>query len=80
MENQRKDAVGLQPTEPDLLYQKPTNYARRKLMEQTQQEQFIIRRIGSTTYLVTVRFSGKGKEKFEDKILRLIEKEARKTA
>ena len=38
------------------------------------------RRIGSTTYLVTVRFSGKGKEKFEDKILRLIEKEARKTA
>ena len=38
------------------------------------------RRIGSTTYLVTVRFSGKGKETFEDKILRLIEKEARKTA
>ena len=38
------------------------------------------RRIGSTTYLVTVRFSGKGKETFEDKILRLIEKKARKTA
>ena len=38
------------------------------------------RRIGSTTYLVTVRFSGKGNETFEDKILRLIEKEARKTA
>ena len=38
------------------------------------------RRIGSTTYLVTVRFSGKGKKTFEDKILRLIEKEARKTA
>lgn len=38
------------------------------------------RRIGSTTYLVSVRFSGKGKETFEDKILRLIEKEARKTA
>ena len=38
------------------------------------------RRIGFTTYLVTVRFSGKGKETFEDKILRLIEKEARKTA
>lgn len=38
------------------------------------------RRIGSTTYLVTVHFSGKGKETFEDKILRLIEKEARKTA
>ena len=50
MENQRKDAVGLQPTEPDLLYQKPANYARRKPMEQTQQEQFIIRRIGGTTY------------------------------
>lgn len=38
------------------------------------------RRIGSTTYLVSVRFSKKGKETFEDKILRLIEKEARKTA
>ena len=38
------------------------------------------RHIGSTTYLVTVRFSGKGKETLEDKILRLIEKEARKTA
>ena len=38
------------------------------------------RRIGSPPYLVTVRFSGKGKETFEDKILRLIEKEARKTA
>ena len=49
MENQRKDMIGLQPTEPDLLYQKPTNYARRKPMEQTKQEQFIIRRIGGTT-------------------------------
>lgn len=38
------------------------------------------RRIGSTTYLVTVRFSEKSRETFEDKILRLIEKEARKTA
>ena len=44
MENQHKDMIGLQPTEPDLLYQKPTNYARRKPMEQTKQEQFIIRR------------------------------------
>ena len=57
MENQRKDAVGLQPTEPDLLYQKPTNHARRMPMEQTQQEQFIIRRIGGTTYKVRVAFS-----------------------
>ena len=57
MENQRKDMIGLQPTEPDLLYQKPTNYARRKPMEQTKQEQFIIRRIGGTTYKVRVAFS-----------------------
>ena len=47
MENQHKDMIGLQPTEPDLLYQKPTNYARRKPMEQTKQEQFIIRRISA---------------------------------
>ena len=72
MENQRKDAVGLQPTEPDLLYQKPTNYARRKLMEQTQQEQFIIRRIGGTTYKVRVVFNESGGETMEDKILRIV--------
>ena len=52
MEKQRKDTVGLQPMEPNLLYQKPTNYARRKPMEQTKQEQFIIRRIGGTSYQV----------------------------
>ena len=72
MENQRKDAVGLQPTEPDLLYQKPANYARRKPMEQTQQEQFIIRRIGGTTYKVRVGFNESGGETLEDKILRIV--------
>ena len=72
MENQRKDTVGLQPTEPDLLYQKPANYARRKPMEQTQQEQFIIRRIGGTTYKVRVVFNESGGETMEDKILRIV--------
>ena len=72
MENQRKDMIGLQPTEPDLLYQKPTNYARRKPMEQTQQEQFIIRRIGGTTYKVRVVFNESGGETMEDKILRIV--------
>ena len=75
MENQRKDAVGLQPTEPDLLYQKPANYARRKPMEQTQQEQFIIRRIGGTTYKVRVAFSETAAETMEEKILRMIRNE-----
>ena len=41
MEKQPKDTVGLQPTEPNTLYQEPTNHARRKPMEQTKQEQFI---------------------------------------
>ena len=72
MENQRKDMIGLQPTEPDLLYQKPTNYARRKPMEQTKQEQFIIRRIGGTTYKVRVVFNESGGETMEDKILRIV--------
>ena len=71
MENQHKDMIGLQPTEPDLLYQKPTNYARRKPMEQTKQEQFIIRRIGGTTYKVRVVFNESGGETMEDKILRI---------
>ena len=72
MENQHKDMIGLQPTEPDLLYQKPTNYARRKPMEQTKQEQFIIRRIGGTTYKVRVVFNESGYETMEDKILRIV--------
>ena len=50
MEKQQKDTVGLQPTEPNTLYQKPTNRARRMPMEQNKREQFIIRRIGGTTY------------------------------
>ena len=72
MENQHKDMIGLQPTEPDLLYQKPTNYARRKPMEQNKREQFIIRRIGGTTYKVKVVFNESGYETMEDKILRIV--------
>ena len=75
MENQHKDMIGLQPTEPDLLYQKPTNNARRKPMEQTKQEQFIIRRIGGTTYKVRVVFNESGGETMEDKILRIVRNE-----
>ena len=35
MENKQKDTVGLQLTKPNTLYQKLTNHARRKPMEQT---------------------------------------------
>ena len=52
MENQRKDAVGLQPTEPNLLYQKSTNHARRMPMEQTIRDEFIIPVFGGTTFKV----------------------------
>ena len=72
MENQQKAAVSLQPTEPDLLYQKPTNHARRTPMEQNKREQFIIRRIGGTTYKVKVVFNESGYETMEDKILRIV--------
>ena len=72
MENQHKDMIGLQPTEPDLLYQKPTNHARRTPMEQNKREQFIIRRIGGTTYKVKVVFNESGYETMEDKILRIV--------
>ena len=40
----------------------------------------LLKRIGSTTYKVTVRFSGTSKETMEDKLLRLIEREADKIA
>ena len=72
MENQRKDAVGLQPTEPNTLYQKPTDHARRMPIEQNKREQFIIRRIGGTTYKVKVVFNESGYETMEDKILRIV--------
>jgi hypothetical protein len=34
-----------------------------------------VKRIGSTDYQISVRFSERAKETFEDKILRLIERE-----
>ena len=72
MENQQKDTVGLQSTEPNTLYQNPTNHARRMPMEQNKREQFIIRRIGGTTYKVKVVFNESGYETMEDKILRIV--------
>jgi hypothetical protein len=38
------------------------------------------KRIGSTTFVVSVHYSRTSKETFEDKILRLIQSEAKKTA
>ena len=75
MESKQKDTVGLQLTKPNTLYQKPTNHARRKPMEQTKQEQFIIHRIGGTTYKVRVAFSETAAETMEEKILRMIRNE-----
>lgn len=72
MENQQKATVRLQLTEPNTLYQKPTNHARRMPMEQNKREQFIIRRIGGTTYKVKVVFNESDYETMEDKILRII--------
>ena len=72
MENQQKATVSLQLTEPNTLYQKPTNRARRMPVEQNKREQFIIRRIGGTTYKVRVVFNENGGETMEDKILRIV--------
>ena len=41
-------------------------------MEQNKREQFIIRRIGGTTYKVRVVFNKSGGETMEDKILRIV--------
>jgi len=72
MEKQQKDTVGLQSTEPNTLYQNPTNYVRRMPVEQNKREQFIVRRIGGTTYKVRVVFNESGGETMEDKILRIV--------
>ena len=44
-------------------------------MEQNKREQFIIHRIGGTTYKVKVVFNENGGETMEDKILRMIRNE-----
>ena len=44
-------------------------------MDKNKQAQYMIRRIGGTTYKVRVAFSESGKETMEDKILRLIRNE-----
>ena len=44
-------------------------------MEQNKREQFIIRRIGGTTYKVRVVFNESGGETMEDKILRIVHNE-----
>ena len=44
-------------------------------MEQNKREQFIIRRIGGTTYKVRVAFSETAAETMEEKILRMIRNE-----
>ena len=41
-------------------------------MEQNKREQFIIRRIGGTTYKVRVVFNESGGETMKDKILRIV--------
>ncbi len=38
------------------------------------------KRIGATTYLVSVRFSGKATETLEDKVIRLINREVSRSA
>ena len=40
----------------------------------------LLKRIGSTTYKVSVRFSETSKETMEDKLLRLMEREVRNSA
>ena len=45
-------------------------------MDKNKQAQYMIRRIGGTTYKVRVAFSESGKETMEDKILRMIRNEA----
>jgi len=40
----------------------------------------MLKRVGSTTYVVSVRFSDKTTETLEDKVLRLIESEVRESA
>ena len=66
------DISGLHTPEPQSVYQNTMIFSRRDKMEQNKREQFIIRRIGGTTYKVRVVFSDNGNETMEDKILRIV--------
>ena len=66
------DISGLHTPEPHSVYQGTKDFSRRDKMEQNKREQFIIRRIGGTTYKVRVVFSDNGSETMEDKILRIV--------
>jgi len=66
------DTFGLQSSEPQPVYQNTMSFSRRDSMEQNNREQFIIRRIGGTTYKVRVVFNENGGETMEDKILRIV--------
>ena len=52
----------------------------RKKIPAEKQPVTLLKRIGSTTYKVSVRFSETDKETMEDKLLRLIEREVRSSA
>ena len=54
------------------VYQNTRSFSRRDSLEQNKREQFIIRRIGGTTYKVRVVFNESGGETMEDKILRIV--------
>ena len=69
---ERYDTFGLQSPEPQSVYQNTMSFSRRDSMEQNKREQFIIRRIGGTTYKVRVVFNESGGETMEDKILRIV--------
>jgi len=51
---------------------KPQKSKGEMLMQKKKVKNFITRKIGSTTYVVNVRFSDTSKENFNDKLLRLV--------
>ena len=53
------------------------NAAKKQGGETQAEPHVLLKRIGSTTYRVAVHFSADSKETLENKILRLIEREAR---
>ena len=49
-------------------------------MQSLEQQTFITKKIGSTYFLVSVRFSDTSKESFSDKLLRLVKADAAELA
>jgi hypothetical protein len=78
LENNRQTTAQIKSKEAKTILYQPLQNINTEMSQDTQP--LFTKRIGSTTYTVSVHFSQTSKETAEDKLLRLIESEVCKSA